>query len=106
LPADLNPSAAALDEIERTLEAELRRLVAGDPGRSVAVRTLDGPLVQADIGGDTPRSAGSFVKVLLAVALYEQAGRGAVDLDQPVLRRELKGTMYPPSWRRSRTSGS
>ena len=94
-PTNANVSDPHLDQVQAALDAELERFVANDPGRSVAVLTLDGPETRADIGGDTPRAAASFVKVLLAIALYEEAGRGRIDLDQLVPRRELKDTMYP-----------
>ena len=91
-----NPtSTALLDEVQHALQDELQRFVAGDPFRSVAVETLDGPPLRMDIAGDAPRSAASFVKVLLALALYEAAARGEVDLDQRVQRRELGRTKYP-----------
>ncbi len=91
-----NPTATALvAEVQHALQDELGRFVAGDPFRSVAVETLDGPPLQMDIAGDVPRSAASFVKVLLALALYDAAARGEVDLDQRVQRRDLGRTKYP-----------
>jgi beta-lactamase class A len=88
-------STALLAEVQHALREELHRFVAGDSFRSVAVETLDEPSLRLDIGGDVPRPAASFVKVLLAIALYDAAARGEVDLDQRVHRRELGRTKYP-----------
>ncbi len=91
-----NPtSTALLDEVQHALQDELDRFVAGDPFRSVAVQTLDGPPLRMDIAGDVTRTAASFVKVLLALALYDAAARGEDDLHQRVQRRELGRTKYP-----------
>ena len=88
-------STGLLAEVQHALHDELRRFVAGDSFRSVAIETLDGPPLRVDIGGDVPRCAASFVKVLLALALYDGAARGEIDLNQPVYRRELGRTRYP-----------
>lgn len=88
-------STALLAEVQHALREELHRFVAGDPFRSVAVQTLDGPSLRLDIAGDVPRPAASFVKVPLAIALYDAAARGEIDLDQRVDRRELGRTRYP-----------
>jgi beta-lactamase class A len=88
-------STEALAETKRTLREELHRFVANDPGRSVALEVLDEPRVRLDMAGDTKRPAASLVKVLLAIALYEGAGRGEFDLGETVGRGDLGSTMYP-----------
>jgi len=82
-------------EAQDALDAELRRFVGDDPGRSVAVHLLDGPPLRAEIAADIPRPAGSLLKLLPALALYKAAKRSELDLDTSVTRGSLGTTAYP-----------
>jgi beta-lactamase class A len=92
--ADVRELRVATAKAQAALEAELQRFVAGDPDRSVAVHVLDGP-VRAEVAADVLRPAASFLKLLPALALYDAAERGEIDLDATVTRRELGSTAYP-----------
>ena len=80
---------------QAALEAELHRFVGRDPDRSAAVQVLDAPSLCAEVAADAVRPAASFLKLLPALALYDAAARGELDLDSTVPRRELGGTAYP-----------
>ncbi|MGH9209223.1 MAG: serine hydrolase [Acidimicrobiales bacterium] len=82
-------------KMQQALDDELNRFVDDDPGRSVAVRILDEPAVSLSVAADVVRPAGSFVKLLPAIALYRAAHAGDVDLDATVRRDDLGTTMYP-----------
>lgn len=88
-------TTALVAEAQDALDAELRRFVGDDPGRSVAVQLLDGPPLRAEIAADVLRPAGSVLKLLPALALYKAAERGEIDLDATVARGSLGKTMYP-----------
>ncbi len=63
------------------LREELTRFVAGDPGRSVAIEVLGAPRMRTDVAGDVARPAASLIKLLPAVALYQEAAQGRFDLE-------------------------
>jgi beta-lactamase class A len=80
---------------QEALEAELQRFVGDTTHRSVAVHVLDDPPLRADLAPDAVRPAASFLKLLPALALYDAAERGEIDLDTTVARREVGETIYP-----------
>ncbi len=88
-------TTALVAKAQDALDAELRRFVGDDPGRSVALHLLDGPPLRAEIAADILRPAGSVVKLLPALALYKAAERSEIDLDAAVTRGSLGTTMYP-----------
>jgi beta-lactamase class A len=61
--------------------------------RSVAIGTLDGAVI-AEANGAIVRPAASLLKVPLAMAAYDAAERGELDLDARVSRRVLGSTPY------------
>ncbi|WP_239335310.1 serine hydrolase [Frankia sp. CiP3] len=69
--------------------------VATEPGRSVAIDTLRGVKVRAGRNADVPRPAASLLKVIIAVAAYDKAAQGGLDLDESVSRSSLGRTAYP-----------
>lgn len=81
------------------LEAELRGFVAANSNppyqRSAAVAVLDVPGLEMLVEPDAVRPAASTVKVLAAIALYEAAARGEIDVDGEVPLAELGTTAYP-----------
>lgn len=88
-------STAVIAGVEDALKDEVRRFTEGDPYRSMAVVLLDEPQLRAQVAADVPRPAGSFLKIIPAVALYRAAEQGEFDLDATVKRRELGTTKYP-----------
>jgi beta-lactamase class A len=80
---------------EAAVRTELARFAAGTPGRSATVHVLDGHPLRVEVAADVVRPAASLLKLLPALALYEAAERGEVDLDATVARGELGGTTYP-----------
>ncbi len=88
-------TTALVAKAQQALDGELERFVGEHPDRSVAVHVLDGPPLRAEVAADVVRPAASFLKLLPALALYDAAERGEIDLDAMVARRELGSTMYP-----------
>jgi beta-lactamase class A len=80
---------------QEALEAELQRFVGDTTHRSVAVHVLDGSPLRAEVAADALRPAASFLKLLPALALYDAAEHGEIDLDATVARREVGETIYP-----------
>jgi beta-lactamase class A len=65
-----------------------------DPGRSVAVRSLRGSPVSAQIRAGVVRPAASLGKLALVAAVHSAAERGDVSLETRVERRLLGSTAY------------
>jgi beta-lactamase class A len=77
------------------VEAAVDAFVAGDPGRSVAVVSVRGVRVQAEVRAGEPRPAASLLKVPLAAAVWDLGTNGELDLEASVRRAELPSSRYP-----------
>lgn len=76
------------------IEDAARVFADGGAGRSVVVMTTDGTMIAA-VRPDVRRPAASLMKVPIALAAYEAAARGELDLNARVRCCDLPPSEYP-----------
>jgi beta-lactamase class A len=88
------PPADHSATLRSRIDAILRSFCGDDPGRSVAFRGYRPELALQSVRGEVARPAASVMKIALAMAVFDGARRGAIDLEQHVAVRSFTATRY------------
>ena len=85
-----------MDELEPMIATAICRFAAIDGGRSVAIEIVLPETAQMalDVGGDVVRPVASVLKIALAMAVYDAAANGELDLEEPIARAQFRPTRY------------
>ena len=81
---------------EEAIRQALATFCGEDAGRSAAVRVLKPASARCNafLRGDVSRPVASVIKIALAMAVYDAAVAGKLDLDAPVSRSTFAATRY------------